>query len=220
MDDAPTNFGFLTDPHRTAVLVVDVQNLFVGFPLHPPVEEVLPRLRRFVDAARAAGALIVRIEVVIPDAMYSEVWQRQYGPTTFLAPGSEGATFAPGFAPEPGDVVITKPRYSAFIGTPLETVLRSRDIRSVIVGGLTTDVCVSSTARDAFQRDFTTITLRDCAAEQTRARHESGLATLASAFGTVCDSSDVVRAWTAQPSPCCGVSPRACWRKDAARDVR
>jgi len=201
MQDVHAELGALVDPQHTAVLVVDVQNLFVGFPLHPPVEEVLPRLHRFIHAARTAGALIVRIENVIPDEMYSEVWQRQHGrPTTFLAPGSEAAAFAPGFEPEPGDVVITKPRYSAFIGTPLETVLRSRGITAVVVAGLTTDVCVSSTARDAFQRDFYTITLSDCAAEQTQARHESGLATLASVFGSVCDSSDVMAVWNTQHS--------------------
>ncbi len=188
-------------PRHTAVLVVDIQNLFVGFPLHPPVEEVLPRLHRFIHAARSAGALIVRIANVIPDEMFSAVWQRQHGtPTTFLAPGSEAAAFAPGFEPELGDIVITKPRYSAFIGTPLETVLRSKGIRTVIVVGLTTDVCVSSTARDAFQRDFDTITLADCAAEQTLARHESGLATLASVFGMVCDSSELLDVWGAQHS--------------------
>ncbi len=192
----------LADPRHTAVLVVDVQNLFAGFPLHPPVEEVLPRLHRFIHAARSAGALIVRIENVIPDAMFSAVWQRQHGtPTTFLPPGSEAAAFAPGFEPEPGDVVITKPRYSAFVGTPLETLLRSRGIQTVIVGGLTTDVCVSSTARDAFQRDFNTITLADCVAEQTLARHESGLATLASVFELVCNSSDVLGVWHVHHSP-------------------
>lgn len=195
-DDRRAALADPADPRHTAALVVNVQNLFVGFPLHPPVEEVLPRLHRFIHAARSAGALIVRIENVIPDAMFSEVWQRQHGtPTTFLPPDSEAAAFAPGFEPEPGDVVITKPRYSAFIGTPLETLLRSRGIRTVIVGGLTADVCVSSTARDAFQRDFNTITLADCAAEQTLARHESGLA---SVFGLVCDSSDVLGVWDAQ----------------------
>jgi ureidoacrylate peracid hydrolase len=196
MQDARADLATIAEPKQTAVLVVDVQNFFVGLPLYPPVGEVLPRLRRFIRAARAAGALIVRVENVIPEAMYSAVWRRQSGrPTTFLAPGSEAAAFAPGFAPEPGDVVITKPRFSAFIGTPLETVLRSGGIRAVIVAGLTTDVCVGSTARDAFQRDFFTITLGDCAAEQTRARHESGLATLASVFGMVCAAADVLAAW-------------------------
>lgn len=202
MQDTHAALVAVADPRHTAVLVVDVQNRFADLTLHPPVEEVLPRLHRFIHAARAAGALIVRIENVIPEEMFSAVWQRQHGtPTTFLPPGSAAVAFAPGFGPEPGDVVITKPRYSAFIGTPLETVLRSKDIRTVVVAGLTTDVCVSSTARDAFQRDFNTITLGDCAAEKTLARHESGLATLASVFGMVCDSSDVLEVWHARHSP-------------------
>jgi len=205
MQDVHAELGTLVDPQYTAVLVVDMQNLFVGFSLQPPVEEVLPRLHRFIHAARSVGALIVRIGAVIPEEMFSEVWQRQYKrDTTFLAPGSEAAAFAPGFEPEPGDVVITKPRYSAFIGTPLETVLRSKGIRTVIVAGLTTDVCVGGTAKDAFQRDFHTITLSDCAAEQTLAQHESGLATLASNFGMVCDSSEVLEVWNAQHATAAG----------------
>ena len=196
MRDVQAELATIADPQHTAVLVVDVQNRFVGLPLDPPVEEVLPRLQQFIHAARATGALIIRIANIIPAELYSPVWQWQHQrPTTFLAPGSEAVAFYPGFEPEPGDVLISKPRYSAFIGTPLETVLRSRAIQTVIVAGLTTDVCVSSTARDAFQRDFYTITLRDCAAERTLARHESGLATLASAFGVVCDSTAVLRAW-------------------------
>ncbi len=199
MQETQSIIKAIADPHHTAVLVVDVQNLFVAKPSEPPVEEVLPRLHRFIHGARMAGAMIVRIEAVIPDAMYSEVWQRQHRkPTTFLAPGSDAAAFSPGFEPQPGDVVISKPRYSAFFGTPLETVLHSNGIRTVVVAGLHTDVCVSSTARDAFQRDFYTITLSDCASCTTLARHESGLATLAGAFGMVCDSADVLGAWSAQ----------------------
>ena len=131
MQETQSIIKAIADPHHTAVLVVDVQNLFVAKPSEPPVEEVLPRLHRFIHGARMAGAMIVRIEAVISDAMYSEV-------------------------------------------------------------------CVSSTARDAFQRDFYTITLSDCASCTTLARHESGPATLAGAFGMVCDSADVLGAWRAQ----------------------
>ncbi len=205
MQETQSTLKAVADPHHTAVLVVDVQNFFVSMLLEPPVEEVLPRLHRFIHAARTAGAMIVRIENVIPDAMHSEVWQHQHGqPTTFLAPGSDAAAFAPGFEPQPGDIVISKPRYSAFFASPLETVLRSNGIRTVVVAGLATDVCVSSTARDAFQRDFYTITLSDCAAGSTLARHESELATVASVFGTVCTAAEVLEAWNMPPLPSAG----------------
>jgi ureidoacrylate peracid hydrolase len=70
----------------------------------------------------------------------------------------------------------------------------------VVLVGLTTDICVSSTARDAFHNEFHTVTLADCTAEQTLARHESGLASLAACFGRVCTSDDILAVWQAQPA--------------------
>ena len=70
----------------------------------------------------------------------------------------------------------------------------------MVVGGLTTDVCVSSTARDAFQREYHVVTLADCTAELTQARHESGLQTLAANFGVVFTSDEVAPRWSPQPA--------------------
>ena len=199
-------FAEIVEPGRTALLVVDVQRYFVRTQpgaMYPPVAGVLETLRRFVDECRTRGVLVVRIQAIIPDEATGGVWRRhwreRWATPSPLAPGQPGAEFQPGFEPQPGDVVLTKPRYSSFINTQLESLLRSRGIQTVIVGGLTTDVCVSSTARDAFQREFDTITLSDCCAERTQARHESGLATLGATFGTVCSSAEVLAAWGAVP---------------------
>jgi ureidoacrylate peracid hydrolase len=70
----------------------------------------------------------------------------------------------------------------------------------VVAAGLTTDVCVGSTVRDAFQRDFYVITLADCCAEMTLTRHEAALATLADNFGTVCSSTELLAIWQTQLS--------------------
>jgi ureidoacrylate peracid hydrolase len=200
----------LVDPQHTALLVVDVQRWFIrerSEPMYPPVEGVLTRLRSFIDEARAAGVRVVRIQNVIPDEMYSPVWRRQFqkswgsSSSSPLTPESWGTAFCAGFEPLPGDFHLTKPRYSAFIGTSLEIMLRSQGIQTVLVGGLTTDVCVSSTSRDAFQLEFNVITLSDCTATATQARHESGLATLASVFGMVCSSDEVLDAWKLQAVP-------------------
>ena len=86
------------------------------------------------------------------------------------------------------------------MGTDLAALLRARGIRTVVLVGLTTDVCVGSTARDAFHHEFHTVTLSDCTAEKTLARHESGLATLAANFGRVCTSEEVLAAWRAEPA--------------------
>ena len=171
--------------------------------MYPPVQAVLETLRRFIDACRTRGVLVVRIQNIIPDESAEGVWRRHFrerwSTPSPLAPDQPGAEFQPGFEPQPGDLILTKPRFSAFINTPLESLLRSRGIQTVLVGGLTTDVCVSSTSRDAFQREFDTVTLNDCTATKTQARHEAGLETLASVFGTVCSSTDVLAAWGAVP---------------------
>ena len=187
----------LVDPARTAVLVVDVQPFFTDQELVPAVDEVLPRLRSFLDAAREAGALRVFIRAEFPQERWTEVWREQFGSNleAVVAPGSPKMQFHADFEPESDDAVVVKDRYSSFLGTELESLLRSRGIETVVVTGLVTDLCVSSTARDAFQLDFHTITLADCTATGSRSRHDVSLETLAVGFGRVCSSREVVDAW-------------------------
>ncbi len=197
------SLGALAGPERTAVLLVDVQRVFAGLPLSPPVAGVLGNLRRFLDEARALGVPVVVVRIVVPPELSSAVWRRQFPrlDPAWLAPGTRNADYEPGFEPREGDVVVTKPRYSAFVGTALEAILRAGDVRTVVAAGLTTDVCVGSTVRDAFQRDFRVITLADCCAEMTQARAEAALETLADCFGTVCASTELLAFWRTRRSP-------------------
>ena len=199
-DRAP--LASLVAPQHTAVLVVDVQPMFTAMPLSPPLDEVLPRLRRFLDASRAACVPRVFIRHVIPEERWTDVWQDQHTDhvKADLAPDSQVSGFDSRFAPEVDDLVVVKQRYSAFVGTELADLLRQIGVRTVILVGLTTDICVSSTARDAFHHEFHTVTLADCTAEQTLARHEAGLASLAACFGRVCTSKEVLAAWQSQPA--------------------
>ena len=212
MDAERVSLAALAAPQHTAVLVVDVQPLFTAMPLVPALDAVLPRLQRFLAAARVAGVPRVFIRIVMPEERWTAVWQEQFAGSVrpddgsavnlkdALATDSPVIAWAPGFEPEPDDLVVVKERYSAFVGTELAAQLRARGIRTVVLAGLTTDVCVGSTARDAFHHEFHTVTLSDCTAEQTLARHEAGLATLAANFGRVCTSEEVLAAWQAQPA--------------------
>jgi ureidoacrylate peracid hydrolase len=192
---AKTPLAALVDPRRTAVLVVDVQPIFTD-----EDDSVLPVMRRFLAAAREARVLRVFIRFVRaepPAERWRALWEEQCGAdfVAMVAPNSPEAAFLPGFEPEAGDLEVTKDRYSAFIATDLADQLRSRGIETVLVAGFSTDVCVSSTARDAFQLDFRTITLSDCCAAAEPARHEAALETLGRRFGRVCTSDEVIAAW-------------------------
>jgi ureidoacrylate peracid hydrolase len=201
MDTERAPLAFLVAPQHTAVLVVDVEPLFTRGTRFPPMAEMLPRLRRFLDAAKAAGALRVFIRGVIPQERWVAGW-REFPAEIRVnnSPGSPLNEYHADFRPEAGDLTLVKERYSAFIGTELEALLRGRGIETVIVAGLTTDICVSSTARDAFQRDFYTVTLADCSAAGSVERQEVSLQILANNFGRVCTAEEVLAAWQVQPA--------------------
>ena len=110
-----------------------------------------------------------------------------------LTPGMPGTDFDPCLKVQPSDIEIVKRRYSAFFGTRLDELLRKRGIDTVVVLGLTTNVCVQSTARDAWQHDYRTITLDDCCAEIGDGSHAESLAWTSRNFGLVSTSSEVCR---------------------------
>ena len=102
-------------------------------------------------------------------------------------------------ARQPGshEFVVTKHRYSGFVGTELDLVLRSNDIRTVVMTGEATNVCVESTARDAFMRDYRVAFVSDCTASTVQAAHDATLFTMDRHFGTVLSGEDVIGAWDA-----------------------
>ena len=187
------------DPATTAVVVVDVQRLFTdmaGAPIEPPLSDVLPRIRTFLGDSRRAGVTTVLVRTIIASDSHSQStrqWPEFMRAGT--APGAPGTEFDPCLDAQPGDLEIVKPRYSAFFGTRLDEILRGRGIDTVVVLGLTTNVCVQSTARDAWQRDYRTITLDDCCAEIGEGSHAASLAWTSRNFGMVCTSSEVCRRW-------------------------
>jgi ureidoacrylate peracid hydrolase len=118
--------------------------------------------------------------------------------------GGEGAILVDGtwntdivaeLAPAPGDVVVSKHRFSGFFETDLDLVLRTLEVTNLIVVGWTTSICVESTVRDAMFRDFVCVTLADCTAEpvgreHARSNHEASL-TMLGLFGWVSSSSEL-----------------------------
>jgi ureidoacrylate peracid hydrolase len=153
-------------PARTALLNVDMQRCFVeNSPLASPDGlQVLTRINSLVAACRKAGVLVV----------HTRGWMRSDGsnlgvmgelvPPFIVAlytEGSETAELHNGLDVAPGDVILDKPRYGAFHATDLELILRSRGIDTVIISGIATNICCETTAREAAQRDFRVIFLRD-----------------------------------------------------------
>ncbi|TBU75945.1 cysteine hydrolase family protein [Phytopseudomonas daroniae] len=112
-----------------------------------------------------------------------------------LVRGERGCDFHDGFQPLSGEIVVDKPGNSAFYATDLEHILRARHIRNLILLGVTTDVCVSSTMRDANDRGFDCVLLEDCCGAATQALHDAVVASIqreGGIFGSCGKSADVL----------------------------
>ena len=150
-------------PGRAALVNVDLQNFFVENA--PDGFAVLERVNRLAAVCRDAGILVVHTAHVLrPDGSDTGVLGdlipaiREEG---FLYDGSRPAALHDGLIVEPRDVLIKKPRFGAFYGTDLEEILRDRGIDTIIVSGISTDVCCDTTAREANARDFKVLFLSD-----------------------------------------------------------
>jgi ureidoacrylate peracid hydrolase len=209
------------EPSSTAVVVVDMQNDFgaeggmfdrAGIPISG-IQSVIAPTARVLAAARAAGMQVVyltmQFEADLSDAGGPDapnlVLHRKLGlGDPVAAPeGREGRVLVRDtwnteilseLAPEDGDIVVPKHRFSGFFETDLDAILKERGITTLIFTGCTTSVCVESTLRDAFFRDYRCLLLEDCCAEPiggdlVRSNHDASVLTIQTLFGWVSDSS-------------------------------
>ncbi|HKV05006.1 MAG TPA: isochorismatase family cysteine hydrolase [Candidatus Acidoferrales bacterium] len=170
---------------RAAIVVVDMQNAFAskggtldiaGVDLSD-APRVVRSIRGVVDAARSAGVLVVHLQVGYKPDLSNAGGPRSpnyYKETAMhlmctrpelkgklLTEGSWDFAIVDELAPKPGDLVVTKTRYSGFAGTTLDSQLRVRGIQYLFFAGIATNVCVESTLRDAYFLDYWPILLAD-----------------------------------------------------------
>jgi len=189
-----------------ALLVVDMQNDFChgdgalakrGGDV-APTQAMIPKLLHLVDRARAAKLPIIYTANAHDAWTNSAAWrERQGGEGMSLChTGSWGAEFY-GVRPAPDERILIKHRYNAFVGTDLDLILRSRGIETLIFTGVATNICVESTVRDAFARNYGVVMARDCLAGSSAEEHEWTLRSLERYFGaTVLNADEIAAAWT------------------------
>ena len=203
---------------KTALLVIDMQRDFLdprgygakaGLAIKP-LQGAIGPVSRLLDAARAAGLMIVHTrEGHVPDLSdcppYKLARSRNAGAEIgsagplgrLLVRGEPGHDFIDELRPAVGEVVIDKPGYSAFAHTDLDHRLRVRGIDTLLLSGITTEVCVSSTLRDAVDRGYQCITIEDACASGSRDLHDAALRMIAvegGIFGTVSSSDKIAAA--------------------------
>jgi nicotinamidase-related amidase len=181
---------------RAALIIIDMQRDFLepggfGETLGNDVSRLqaaVAPLRKVLDAARASKMLVIHTrEGHRPDLSDAPRHKVERGEPSLrigapgpmgriLVRGEPGHDIIPELAPAPGEPVIDKPGKGAFYQTDLELMLKNREIDTLLVAGVTTEVCVNTTVREANDRGFRCIVMSDCCASYFPEFHQAGLA--------------------------------------------
>jgi ureidoacrylate peracid hydrolase len=190
---------------KECVLAIDVQNDFCEPRIRSGAiagcEAAADNISRLAEAARRTGIPVVWVRTVHTAETDTPVWlwRHRSGDDT-CRPGTPGVDFYR-VRPLPGEPVVTKCRYNAFLRTDLEETLHALGVQRVLCCGFATNVCVESTARDAFQRDFHVSLVEDACRGGSEELHRSTCANIARHFGTVETTDAILARWTGVGSP-------------------
>lgn len=177
-------------PSETALLVIDIQNTYMDVDDEPAEaerwrlfrermhEQVIPNTTALIDDCRKAGfeILFARIACLTQDGRDRSLSQKKPGFNYLLLPKDrEDSQLVPEIQPHPDDIVVLKTTDSALTGTNLRLILHNIGIRNVVVAGIFTDQCVSSTVRSLADESFNVLVVEDCCAAATMELHDHEL---------------------------------------------
>ncbi|TCP60672.1 nicotinamidase-related amidase [Rhodovulum bhavnagarense] len=205
-ETAPEPEDIVLPPDETALLVIDIQNTYLE-PKDSPEENtrwqpffdrmndiVIPNTRALQDWARGKGIEVIhaRIACLKEDGRDRSLSQKKPGFNYLLLPKDrEDSQIVSAVAPEADEIVVTKTTDSALTGTNLRMILHNMGIKNVIVAGIFTDQCISSSVRSLADESFNVVLVEDCCAAATDALHRHELEVINMIYCHVASSAEV-----------------------------
>lgn len=166
---------------KAALLVIDVQHDFIDE--NAPVNcvggiDMLPKIKQLIDACRGANIPVIYTQEVHRPSHVDMGRELDGNEPDHCIIGTKGVEIMEEIAPEPNDIIVTKPRYNAFLGTDLIYILNGLGVLphdTLIMCGDATNVCVHYTSAEAHQRDYRIKVVEDCCAGSSWEEHEAAL---------------------------------------------
>jgi nicotinamidase-related amidase len=183
------------EPATTALVLIDLQRGITAMEAHPHSSaEVVANAARLAERFRALGSPVFVVHVVMsPDGADRLHPDADEAPPMREVP-PQFSEIVPEIGPATGDIVIDKRQWGAFFGTPLDLQLRRRGIRTIVLGGIVTNMGVESTARDAYERSYNIVFAEDAMSARTAADHEFALTRIFPRIGRVASTAEVLAA--------------------------
>lgn len=193
---ADTQTLFHLDLQTTALVLIDLQKGITSFSTEPYTsKEVIRNAKELVDTFHKLKSLVILVHVMISpdgkDMLHPDVDQSM--PRRGEIP-KDWSEIVPELSPTGSDILITKRQWGAFYGTELDLELRRRGIKTIVIGGIATNMGVESTARDAYERGYNLVFAEDAMASMTKSDHEFAITRIFPRIGRVRQIKEIIDA--------------------------
>lgn len=183
------------DPRKTAFVVIDLQHGIVARDTTPHLSRsVVKQCARLATRCREVHATVALVHVAFSPDGRDRLSPRADAPVPSAPMSRDWSEIVPEMGPEPGDLVITKRQWGAFYGTDLDLQLRRRGVSTILLGGISTNFGVESTARAAYELGYDLVFVEDAMSGLTDGAHAFAMTTIFPRIGIVRSTEQVIAA--------------------------